>query len=79
MNSAATAPQAAGRGWTRGLTGAQSVSVSCAAPASSRHSRESKYNHWSRGTNFPVMAWGEQPVGRWPAGCSRSPLPSPAA
>lgn len=84
MSTAATAPQAAGRGWTRGLTGAQSVSVSCAAPGSARHSRASKYNHWSRGRNFRVMAWGEQPVGRQPAGCSplsccRTPVPRRAA
>lgn len=79
MSSAATASQAAERGWTRGLTGAQSISVSCAAPGNARHSRESKYNHWFRGTNFLVMAWGEKLWGCGQRGCSPSPRPSPAA
>lgn len=47
-------------GSARALTGAQSSSVSRVAPSSAKHSRASKYNHWSRGRNFLVMAWGER-------------------
>lgn len=60
------------------LTGTQSSSVSCVTPSSVRHSRASKYNHWSRGRNFPVMAWGKRgPIGPAPRSTG-SPYPSPA-
>lgn len=68
------------------LTGAQSSSASCAAPSGARHSRASKYNHWSKGTNFPVTAWSERgPIGSMATGvpcappqpcCRRSPVGS---